>query len=66
MDINHEKQNIEDLTKQKWYYYNLYKEYDQKLKEAIENVQNRCEHEWEIDRSYSDHNTIYTCKICGK
>jgi hypothetical protein len=57
---------IEELTKQKWFYYNMYTEYDSKIKKLKEELESKCIHDWEIDTSYSDHRTVYTCKKCGK
>jgi hypothetical protein len=60
------KEDISYLEKQKWYHYNMYKEYESKLQRTVNDIQSKCNHEWVNDMSQYCEHTVYTCKKCGK
>jgi hypothetical protein len=61
------KEEIKLLEKMKITYWKLYKEYDERLKSATESLQDRCIHDFVVDKNtFEIDRTSYVCKNCGK
>lgn len=58
---------IQELGKNKWHHYNLFKKYDRQLIEARKELEEKCDqHEWLTDSTSIDPcRTQYECSKCG-